>query len=102
MKYNHLSLKFMKYSHISLMLLEAVEVDGMMQAGEMNGRLEYMQCSRRDRQHCLEMEEEDLDPKQGSRVGKNSYKTDIRSCNAECRVGMEWCMALLERDDKSM
>ena len=62
----------------------------MMQVGETNGRLEYMQCSMRDRQHCLEMEEEEeaLDPEQGSRVGKNSYKTDIKSCNSACRVGM--------------
>ena len=86
------------------MWLEAVEVDGMMQAGETNERLEYMQCSMRDRQHCLDVEEgeEALDPEQGSRVGKNSYETDIMSCNAACRVGMEWSMALLERDDKSM
>ena len=74
------------------MQLEAVEVDGMMQAGETNERLEYMQCSMRDRQHCLEMEEEeeeeDLDPEQGSRVGKNSYETYIKSCNTACRVGM--------------
>ena len=89
MKYNHLSLKFMKYNRISLRWLEAVEVDGMMQAGETNGRLEYMQCSIRDRRYCLEMEEaEDLDPEQGNRVGKNSYETDIKSCNTECRVGI--------------
>jgi len=44
----------------------------------------------RDRQHCLEMEEEeeDLDPESGSRVGKNLYKTYIRPCNSACRVGM--------------
>ena len=43
----------------------------------------------RDRQHSLEMEEvEDLDPESGRHVGKNSYETDIRSCNTECRVGM--------------
>ena len=44
----------------------------------------------RDRQHCLDVEEEEeaLDPEQGSRVGKNSYETDIMSCNAGCRVGI--------------
>jgi len=35
-------------------------------------------------------------------VGKNSYETDIKSCNTACRVGMGWFMALLERDVKSM
>ena len=46
----------------------------------------------RDRQHCLEVkeeeEEEDLDPEQGSRVEKNVYETYIRSYNTACRVGM--------------
>ena len=40
----------------------------------------------------MKVEEEDLDPEQGSCVGwgrKNSYETYIRSsCNAACRVEM--------------
>ena len=49
----------------------------------MNGRLEYIQCSavqyeRQTRQRCLEVEEEeekeeDLDPEQGSRLGKEEF-----------------------------
>ena len=41
-----------------------------------------VQCSMRDRQRCLEVEEEeeeeeDLDPEQGSRLGKEEVVGDI-------------------------
>lgn len=60
------------------MQLEAAEVDGKMQAGETNEKLEYMQCSMREIHRCLEVEEEDLDPKQESGVGENTYETYVQ------------------------